>query len=443
MPPASAKRRVLIVDDEALIRDMLGQLFEASGFDVCFAADGAQALVQAASVSARPDIVILDLMLPKIHGLEVLRRLKADPATKPIPVVIHSAKDFETEQRQAIELGAVRVLSKPVRWNEFLRTLGEVFAVSGPSAPAATAPAGAQGEAYAPRLRVERGSVEFWGTRGSIPVSGQLYAHHGGNTSCLRVSHGEDMVILDAGTGIRPLGEALAAGKPRRIHLFITHTHWDHIQGFPFFLPAYLPGFSLDIYGAHGFGKDLKQVFQGQLDRDYFPAQMEDMRAKIEFHELTEGELRIGDIGVTWDYTHHPGSAVCYKLRMGGATFVYMSDNEFLKGYLGPPDAVPSELLLPYQPLIRFLTGVDVLIAEAQYSNEEYARKIGWGHSSLSNASLLARMAQIRRWLITHHEPRYVDDTLRSNLALTRQLVRDLGQEARVSLAFDGMVEIL
>ena len=287
-------------------------------------------------------------------------------------------------------------------------------------------------------------SFRLWGTRGSIPISGAKFVRHGGNTSCVEVAEAEERIILDAGSGIRELGLELAKRGPRKLHLFITHTHWDHIQGFPFFAPAYIPGFELNIYGAVGFKKDLGSIFRGQLDSDYFPVQFEDMRAAVVFHALDKPPLRIGRFTVSWEPTHHPAVTLAYKISTATQTFGYVSDNEFLYGYTGSPQGIDagSPLVLPHRRLVEFLRGVDLLVAEAQYTNEEYLKKIGWGHSSISSACLLAKLAGINHWLVTHHDPQHDDDYLDYKLNLTKEVLRSIEHPMEVRHGYDGLAEI-
>ena len=295
---------------------------------------------------------------------------------------------------------------------------------------------------YLPTIPLELPYIHFYGTRGSIPVSGPRYVRHGGNTSCVTFGVGKDFFVIDAGSGIRELGIQLAKNGPRRIHLFITHTHWDHIQGFPFFAPLYIPGNEVIIYGASGFGKDLKSIFRGQLDRDYFPVQFEDMRAKIEFQILEGDFVRWNDFEIRWVSTHHPATTVGFKITWKGRSVGYISDNEFLPGYQGPPQGIAkgSPKLHGHEELIDFLTRVDLLVHEAQYTNEEYASKIGWGHSSLSNACLLAKLCETKRWIIPHHDPMHDDDALATKLNLTREILRTMDYPIEVSHAFDDLL---
>ena len=244
---------------------------------------------------------------------------------------------------------------------------------------------------------------------------------------------------------MRDAGRALAASGPRQLHLFITHTHWDHIQGFPFFAPADIPGFEIDIHAPHNVEKDVESIFGGQLDRAYFPVQMEDMQARLSFADLDNGSARIGDVTVSWVHAVHPGAAVGYKIEVGGQRLAFFPDNEFLKGYLGDPNdlAPDDERIAVHREQLEFLAGTHVLIHEAQYTNAEYAGKIGWGHSSVGNACGLIRLIGPERWIVTHHDPDHTDSDLQHKLSLTRQILRGQGCSTQVSHGHDGLVEYL
>ncbi len=435
--PEAKPQRILIAEDVKSIALLAHTVLSSRGFEVELAADGEECLRRAREW--KPELVLLDLMMPKIHGMEALRQLKADPATRGIGVVMCTAKRYKPDHDQAKALGAFDVLLKPFGKEELLAMVNRFFL--GAPTPAQT-PRAAASENYLPSIPPDRRYCRFWGTRGSIPVSAPRFSRHGGNTSCVEVGCGGEMIIVDAGSGIRELGLALAAKGPRRLHLLISHTHWDHIQGFPFFAPAYIPGFELIFYGATGFKKDLNQVFRGQLDSDYFPVQFEDMRAKFEFRTL-EQKMEINGFEISWEYTHHPAATVAFKFKRDGKTLAYVSDNEFLYGYLGRPHGLTldSETVLPHRPLVEFLMDVDLLIGEAQYPNEEYAAKIGWGHSSLSNGCSLAQLAQARRWIVTHHDPGHDDDLLDRKLNLTREILDSLGCRIEVRHAHDSLTE--
>jgi phosphoribosyl 1,2-cyclic phosphodiesterase len=186
-------------------------------------------------------------------------------------------------------------------------------------------------------------------------------------------------------------------------------------------------------------------VFRSQLDRDFFPVQMEDMNSNLEFKQLNENPVSFGDVSVHWDYAQHPGATVGYKIDVGGYKIAWVPDNEFLRGYTGPPDALsPSDpVLAPYASMIRFLSDVDLLIHEAQYTNEEYPKKVRWGHSSVSNVCLLVKLAGVRRWIVTHHDPMHDDEFLETKLNMTRQMLAALDCPAQVSHGYDGLTEYL
>ena len=306
-----------------------------------------------------------------------------------------------------------------------------------------TQPSTSQREIFQPSINRTRPYYKLWGTRGSIPVSGSRYLRHGGNTPCLEINDGENTIIIDAGTGIRDLGVHLAAQNQHVIHLFIGHTHWDHIQGFPFFIPAYNPLNKIIIYGSSGFGKDLKSVFRGQLDADYFPVQLQDLLSSIDFIELRENPVQIGKIRVHWEYVHHPGATVGFKFEVGSTSVAYLTDNEFLKGYIDSPLNLKTsdEILQEYKSLISFIQDVDILIAESQYPNDEYAKKIGWGHTALSNGCLLCKLGAVKRWIVTHHDPMHDDEFLENKLLLTKQILAQINYPIPVSHAYDGMVD--
>ena len=438
-------KRILVAEDVEVISFVMTQLLRQAGYEVALAQDGEECLDLVSSF--RPELILLDLMMPKVHGIEVLRRLRADDATKDIGVVVCTAKTFKTEHSRALELGALGFLPKPVTRQQLLSTVEAYFSgeLEPPPDASAASVAVKVGEVYKPVLDRQHGRMTLWGTRGSIPTPGAAFLKHGGNTSCMAIEHGDEVYIFDAGSGIRELGNELMQGGPKKIHLFITHTHWDHIQGFPFFTPAYVPGYEVTVYGAEGFGKSLEAVFRGQLDQDYFPVQMEDMNAALSFKHLTEDGEEFEGVKVTWEWAQHPGATVGYKIEVEGTTVAWFPDDEFLYGYVGPPSEISLDdpMVAPYRRCIDFLHGVDVLIHEAQYTNEEYPAKIGWGHSSVSNACLLAKFAQVKRWIVTHHDPVHDDRFLELKLNLTRQEIAKLGHAISLDHGYDGMVKFL
>ncbi|MEA3211139.1 MAG: hypothetical protein QOE70_4196 [Chthoniobacter sp.] len=442
LPPG----RILIGEDTADLGYLMQVALENAGYAVDLASDGEACLLRARAT--HPELIMLDIMMPKMHGVDVLKALRGDPATADIGVIMCTAKDFQSDYAECMALGAIDVLMKPFETTALLDRVQTFFTNRRQAQPApGEAPAftAASIDRYAPKLEAALGCFSLWGTRGSIPTPGARFLRHGGNTSCMSVVVGDDQYIFDAGSGIRELGLELIHKPMRRLHLFITHTHWDHIQGFPFFTPAYLPGFQLTIYGAEGFGKDLRSLFRGQLDRDYFPVQMEDLNAAIEFRKLDTNPVLAGPAKIYWEFAQHPGATVGYKIEVGGTKIAWVPDNEFLLGFTGDPASLTRDhrVVAPFGNMIDFLSDADLVIHEAQFTNDEYPDKIRWGHSSVSNAALLMKLAGVRRWLVTHHDPAHDDLFLEEKLNLTRQILGRLDHSIQVSHAYDGLTEYL
>ncbi len=291
-------------------------------------------------------------------------------------------------------------------------------------------------------------TAQLLGTRGSIPVSGKSYLQHGGNTTCLHLDIGDEnhTLIFDAGTGIRELGPQLLADKcPSQIHLFLTHTHWDHIQGLPFFTPLYHKECRIHVYGDQGISGNLENLMRGQWAEEYFPVAWDRLRAEIEFHSMGSQPLKIGEALISRSFANHPGTSLAYKIEYGNGQMVFMPDNEFLKGYHGPPTEMkPNDPRLdPYVPLINFIRGADLLISEAQYSAEEYLEKSGWGHTSLPNACLLAAMTDVKRWVLVHHDPSHDDAFLERHYQEGLRLLNKLDFRGEFALGCDGDLETL
>lgn len=467
---APVRGKIVVAEDTPELLDLTSRLIRGMGYYVIPAADGEQAL--ALVRSEKPDLLILDILMPKLHGIDVLKTLRAEAAgaadrfspNPPLPVIMTSGRDFKPDFDLCMELGAAAFLIKPFAPNALAQAIENVFLHrfhDHPPLPTTLVPSAIPNQLspatpYTPAVNLDNGYWKLWGTRGSIPVTGSRYARHGGNTSCLEISRGNETIIIDAGSGIRDLGAELLTRPGRHIKLLIGHTHWDHIQGFPFFAPAYVPGFQIDLYGAPGFGKDLESIFRGQLDRDYFPVDLGDMAANLSFHRLEENPVTFGDgaggISIAWEFVNHPGATVGFRIDYPSAnnpavtkSLAYITDNEFLHGYTGHPNDIASSspLLQPVQKIIDLAADADLLIAEAQYTNAEYPKKIGWGHSSLSNAAVLAREARIKNWIVTHHDPAHDDAALQSKLDLTRQILADMSLNLTLTHAFDGMSQPL
>jgi phosphoribosyl 1,2-cyclic phosphodiesterase len=289
--------------------------------------------------------------------------------------------------------------------------------------------------------------IKFWGVRGSIPCPGQATTRFGGNTSCLQVLGGQEIVILDAGTGIRELGQQItAAKKPVRVHMLLTHTHWDHIQGFPFFTPIYFPGNELFIYGPRALEKSLEEALMFQMQYSYFPVRGVELAARVKFTELGEETFQIGDLEVSTKSMNHPIRVLAYKFRHKGRSAIYTGDNEpyfdVLADRSGNMDTGihrRSEFIKECnQRVVDFCKGVDLLVADSQYTDEEYETKRGWGHSSISQVLELSKESEVKKLVLFHHEPTHDDRQLLAIERDARARARSIKGKFKVVMAREG-----
>ncbi|MCC6196862.1 MAG: GAF domain-containing protein [Burkholderiales bacterium] len=280
--------------------------------------------------------------------------------------------------------------------------------------------------------------VRFWGTRGSIAVPGPATVRYGGNTSCVELrSASGTLVVIDCGTGARALAQALMkeATPPATGHVLISHTHWDHIQGLPFFQPLFVPGNEWHIYAPHGFEKSLKETLAGQMQYAYFPVALRDLGANIHYHEMIEGTFSIGDIRVATQFLNHPALTLGFRFESGGVCVVYCCDHE-------PHSHEHADDRRALEGADRdhadFAREADLLIHDAQYVADEYADKRGWGHSTAEYAVQVAREARVRRLALTHHDPSRTDDEIDGVIAGLRASDAAAGSPMQIFAAAEG-----
>ncbi|MDP2822599.1 MAG: MBL fold metallo-hydrolase [Sulfuritalea sp.] len=262
--------------------------------------------------------------------------------------------------------------------------------------------------------------VRFWGVRGSIASPGPHTIRYGGNTTCIEVRSDDGaLIILDAGTGIFPLAQELLKQMPVQANVFITHTHWDHIQGLPFFTPLYIPGNSVRIHGGYDVvaGRGIDQIMEVQLQYSYFPVREAEMRANIEYETLSIGEpVSVGDATVTPLMLNHPVVNFGYRVDCNGKSVFFTGDHEPWLNIYAPED----EGYVEYQQMVEMqqahldqaLAGLDVLIADSSYTAAEYPTRIGWGHGTMEGHIAWARRLGVKKLVCTHHEPTRSDDDL-------------------------------
>jgi phosphoribosyl 1,2-cyclic phosphodiesterase len=247
--------------------------------------------------------------------------------------------------------------------------------------------------------------ARLWGTRGSVASPGPDTVRYGGNTACVEVRTESALIILDAGTGIRPLGQSLR-DYHGRIDLLLSHLHLDHVQGIGFFEPAFRPDLELHIWGPPAPNEGLRERLARYLSPPLFPIRLRELNPEVVLHELPNEPIQIGDATVTADAIIHPGSTVGFRIDDGTCTLAYLSDHEPALG----ADTFP--ISPEWTSGHGLAAGVDLLIHDAQYTDVEYAERVGWGHSSIEQAWAFAVQAGARRFMTFHHDPSHSDDQL-------------------------------
>lgn len=244
--------------------------------------------------------------------------------------------------------------------------------------------------------------VKFWGTRGSVPTPGRATEKFGGNTSCVEITSNGHRLILDAGTGIRELGLVLAEEGASSPAILFSHLHWDHIQGLPFFIPLFKPGYGITIYAPPGLRQPLEKVLNKQMATDVFPVDFAEVSADIRFETLAEEGITTGPFNVTAAEQRHPGGSYSYRVTAGGRTVLYATDNE-TDPFAGAEDRAR---------LVESFRGAHLLIADGQYTETEYPSRKGWGHGVMDYIPPLALDAGVQRLALTHHDPMRNDEAL-------------------------------
>jgi len=291
--------------------------------------------------------------------------------------------------------------------------------------------------------------VRFWGVRGSVPAPGPDTVRYGGNTTCIQVTtDGGHEIILDAGTGMRQLGHALMAHPPAHCAVLVSHTHWDHIQGLPFFLPLFVPGNQVSFFGAFDpvYQKDLKTILSQQMEYCYFPVREMELKADLSYTNLREGEtFTYGDATITNVLMNHPVLTYGYRIDCNGKSVFFSGDHEHPFNIYDQDDTFHGE----YDRLIdgkvariaEVARGVDVFIVDAQYTEEEIVYKRGWGHGTYASALSLAQRAQAQRACFTHHEPSRCDADLDAIAGRLAAQQKEAGLELMV--AYEGLEIVL
>lgn len=261
-------------------------------------------------------------------------------------------------------------------------------------------------------------TIRFRGVRGSIPSPGKETARYGGNTSCVELRCNGHLLILDAGSGIRALGNELLAesgDQPIRADILISHTHWDHIQGFPFFAPAYSDRNRIRVWESKQIESNLAMALRGQMQALHFPVSLDQMRGITSFEKLNGEPTQVGPYSIRSTALNHPGGCAGFRVETAFGSVAYLPDHEPLPAQPGMNNQRRAELM-------NFVRGVDLLILDTQYTEEEYSRHVGWGHGCLPDSVALAKDARVRKLAFFHHDPSHRDYQIDLMLEAGRKL---------------------
>jgi phosphoribosyl 1,2-cyclic phosphodiesterase len=270
--------------------------------------------------------------------------------------------------------------------------------------------------------------VTFFGVRGSCPCPSEANRRYGGNTACVVLDvDGEPPIIFDLGTGLRAYGETQPKDGSFRGTAFVTHLHWDHVQGLPFFAPVDRTGAELDLYGPAQDGVSLAGAFGDLMRPPYFPVRIEELRGQVRFHERGDDDIAVGNAKVRIRPVPHVGPTVGYRVAWDGATVTYISDHQAPMGFDSIADGV-----------LELAEGADVLIHDAQYTPEEFGEKAHWGHCTVEYAIRVARESGVGTLALFHHDPAHDDDAIDALLADARRIAGPTGPE--ILAASEGLI---
>lgn len=388
------KLRFLVIDDSLPTLTTYKELLERAGHEVRALTSCDNALEEISTY--HPDCIVCDLMLPGMDGLELFKRLRANSSMKQPAFVVISGKQFDYDKRFALNTGVDAYFTKPINPSTFVKDLISII----------------EGKMI----------IKFWGVRGTFPVTGKKSLKYGGNTNCVTLTIGsKHNFIFDAGTGIKELSDYIQRENiyPYEAKIFITHPHYDHINGIPYFVPLYVKGNRFEFLGTDQSSVTLEKCLSSQMDSVYFPVTMNEFGSTVSFRSLTEESIMIDDIRIETMLLNHPGRCLGFRVTYKHKVFCYVTDNEL---YL--PSDKQRHNQEQYQRLLKFIENADVLIIDATYTDEEYAFKVGWGHSPLSSVIEIADKAHVKLLCLFHHDPDQSDLDIDVKLKNAQNLLR-------------------
>lgn len=436
-------KTILLVDEDQELRATLRGWLTEAGWTVSEAENGAEAWKHIQKDP--PTLILCDLLMPRCNGFRLCNLVRSQPEIRKTRIIISSGRGYPADRANALDAGADEYVVKPVDRHRLLWLLNEIIQPGWKrkeiAQPITTPP-----PSEPIQIHTEGMKIKFWGVRGSIPTPGSSTVHYGGNTTCVELRADGEIIILDAGSGIRPLGLSLIKefqGQPIRVTILVSHTHWDHIQGFPFFIPAYNPKNQIRICGYEGAKAGLEGILSSQMESPYFPVSMRQMPGNIVFEELHDMKFHVGKVEVEAIFTNHPGICVGYRLNTSFGSMAFLPDNEPYQRLRGATTQTTAEMDYARkmdEKLISFIRDVDVLIIDSQYDDTEYQRHVGWGHGCLDDVVTLALIAGVKKLYLFHHDPGHDDAHVSHMVEWARNLVNMHGDPLIVEAAREGEV---
>jgi len=407
--PKRSALNFVIVDDDVSVSKLMAALLKKAGHKVTIFHDGEAALREIPE--AMPDFISINTMMPGMGGLELLKELRAIKVLDKTKIIMLSGKAYEFDRKRSMKFGADGFIAKPLNPDIFLDHVNRICA--------------------------DKVDVSFFGVRGTLPVPGKGALKYGGNTSCVAIEFPKgQFFIFDAGSGIKKLADKLLAQKRRRIdaHIFISHPHWDHINALPFFTPLYMQGNKFTFYGSSHGNLSTHELISAQMDGVYFPITIHEFASHVDFNDIKEETLEIDGVTIDTMLLSHPGYCLGFRVHYKGRSICYITDNE-----LFPKD---NENFEPgyVKKLLKFIHGADMLIMDCTYTDDEYATRIGWGHSSVSAVVDLAHRAKARNLYMFHHDPDQTDKDIDAKLKTAKNLLRKKKSKTRVFAPPEGTV---
>ena len=392
--------KFVIIDDDEFTLHLIRNVLEEAGHSTVTFSSSVQALREIPV--ERPDCVITDIMMPEMDGFELCREIRLRPDLAAIKIIVCSSKSYDFDRRRAKELGADGYIVKPIRSDALIRQIDEILSKSV--------------------------TVNYWGVHGTLPVCGAGSLRYGGNTPCVSIEvSGEPLFIFDCGTGIKQLSDSLAERNIQRLsaRIFISHTHWDHINTIPFFGPLYVRGNQIELFGPYQGDLTIERAIAAQMESVYFPVTIREFAARLLFRDLREETLQFGPVQIDTILLKHPGYCLGYRLTCYNRTICYITDNElYLK-------SDPRYDLAYVERLANFVRNADLLITDTTFRDHEYPSKVDWGHSCVSEVADLAARAEVKRLHLFHHDPDQSDDDIDLKLAEMREALRRLGAKTQ------------